>query len=288
MKHNLSRGWRRNRIWMGTVCQVCIVSLLCGFDVPVPVSLPFQEGEELTFEVSWLGMSVGMATLKVGLQSQANGHTILPLLSLAHNHPFFATFYEVDDRVESHLDMRHLLTRYYRLRLKEGSYRVHREVFFDPDQQQASYSKNHQPPRLLPTGGGMVQDPLSSLYVVRTLPLKVGESVYLPIFDRGKTAMTEIKVLQRERLQLPFGTVNALKLKPLLQTSGIFRREGELFVWLSDDASRVPVQMLSRIAIGAVTARLLKVQGVDLAGASGGDPQRSGRLEKTPTQSQTR
>jgi hypothetical protein len=273
---------------MGAVCLVCIVSLLCGFDVPAPVSLPFQEGEELTYEVSWLGMSIGVATLKVGQQIQTHGQAILPLLSLAQNHPFLATLYEVDDRVESHLDMRHLLTRYYRIQLKEGGYRVHREVFFDPDQQQASYSKNHQPPRLLPTGGGMVQDPLSSLYVVRTLPLQVGASVYLPIFDRGKTAMTEIKVLQRERLHLPFGTITTLKLKPLLQTSGIFRREGELFVWLSDDAYRVPVQMLSRIAIGTVTARLLKVQGVDLAGARGGDPQRSGRLEKTPTQSQTR
>jgi Protein of unknown function (DUF3108) len=245
-----------------------VACLLCGFDLPTPtpVSLPFQEGEELTFEVSWLGISVGVATLRVGKQIRTDGHDVLPLWSTAHSHPFFSTVYAVDDRVESHLDLRQLLTRYYRIRLKEGGYRVHREVTFDPVQQRATYSKNHQSARLLPTGAA-AQDPLSSLYVVRTLPLQVGASVYLPIFDRGKTSLTEIQVLQRERLQLPFGTVHTLKLQPLLQTSGIFQRDGELFIWLTDDARRVPVQMLSRITMGSVTARLRKVKGVELANA---------------------
>jgi hypothetical protein len=252
-----------------------VACFLCGFDMPTPaaVSLPFQEGEELTFEVSWLGMSVGMATLRVGTQIHTDGHEVLPLLSLAHSHPFFSTFYEVDDRVESHLDPRQLLTRYYRIRLKEGSYRVYREVTFDPAQQRARYSKNHQPAHLLPTGEA-AQDPLSSLYVVRTLPLQVGSSVYLPIFDRGQTSLTEIQVLQRERLHLPFGTVSTLKLRPILHTSGIFRRAGELFIWLTDDARRVPVQMLSRITIGAVTARLLTVKGVELSYAGAGGTSR--------------
>jgi hypothetical protein len=72
-------------------------------------------------------------------------------------------------------------------------------------------------------------------------------------------------------LQLPVGTVDTLKLQPLLQTSGIFRHEGDLFVWLTDDARRVPVQMQGRVAIGSISVRLLKARGVELAnpGAEG-------------------
>jgi hypothetical protein len=143
-------------------------------------------------------------------------------------------------------------------------------VTLDPEQQRAIYSKNHQPARLLPTSGA-AQDPLSSLYVVRTMPLQVGDPVYLPIFDRGQTWMTEIRVLGREQLQLPVGTVHTLKLQPLLRTPGIFRRAGELFVWLTDDAYRLPVQMQSRLSIGVVSARLLKARGVDLANAGRGE-----------------
>jgi hypothetical protein len=232
--------------------------------------LPFQAGEELTFELRWLGMSVGMATLSVGQLSRIDGHDVLPLLSLARSHGVFSTLYAVDDRAESHFDPQRLLPRAYRIRLQEGSYRVYREVLFDPEQQRATYSKDHQPASISPTGEA-VQDPLSSLYVVRTLPLQVGTSVYMPIFDKGKTWMTEVQVVAKERLQLPVGTVNTLKVKPLLHTAGLFQRQGELLIWLSDDAQRVPVQMQARIMVGSISARLLQARGVELADATAQD-----------------
>jgi hypothetical protein len=236
------------------------------------MTLPFQAGEELTFELRWLGMSVGVATLSVGQLRRIDGHDVLPLLSLARSHGIFSTLYAVDDRVESHFDPQRLLPRAYRIRLQEGSYRAYREVRFDPEQQRATYSKDHQPASLLPTGEA-VQDPLSSLYMVRALPLKVGESVYLPIFDKGKTWLTEVQVLAKEQLQLPVGTVNTLKVKPLLHTAGIFRRQGEVLIWLSDDAQHVPVQMQSHITVGSISARLIQVKGVELADAPAGDKQ---------------
>ena len=160
--------------------------------------------------------------------------------------------------MESYFDPRKLVPRFYRMRLKEGRYQSYREVTFDQEQHHATYSRDRRPSQTSPTVAA-VQDPLSSLYVVRTLPLQVGKSVYLPIFDRGKTCLTEIQVLSRERLRLAIGEVSTLKLKPLLQTAGIFNRDGELFVWLTDDARRVPVQMHSTIAIGAITARVLRI-----------------------------
>ena len=77
------------------------------------------------------------------------------------------------------------------------------------------------------------------LYMVRTLPLRVGESVFVPIFDRGATWHTEIQVLARERLKLSFGSIDTLKVKPLLHTAGIFRREGDVFVWLRVTRGRI-------------------------------------------------
>jgi hypothetical protein len=245
-----------------------LVVLLCGFDLPSAPPLPFQVGEELTFEVRWLGMSVGTAMLSVGQPTQLAGHEVVPLLSLTRSAPFFSTFYEVDDRVESYVDLQRLVPRWYRIRLKEGSYRLLREVTFDQEQHQATHSKNAQPPQTVPTVAA-VQDALSALYVVRTLPLQVRASVSVPIFDRDTTWHTEIQVLARERLKLPFGPCDTLKVKPLLRTAGIFRREGELFVWLTDDKRRLPVQMQSRITIGTITARLIALKDAVLTDATG-------------------
>jgi hypothetical protein len=244
------------------------VLLLCGFDLPPSPSLPFQEGEALTFELSWLGMVVGTATLSIGQRTQLAGYDVVPLVSLARSAPFFSTFYEVDDRVESHFDLQRLVPRLYRMRLKEGSYRSYREVTFDQEQHSATYSKNSQPSQTVPTVAA-VQDALSALYMVRTLPLQVGESVSVPIFDRGETWHTEVQVLARERLKLSVGTIDTLKVKPLLRTAGIFRREGELLVWLTDNKRHIPVQMQSRITIGTITARLLAVKDAVLTDATG-------------------
>jgi hypothetical protein len=263
--HYRQPGWR-----FVALGWALLVLLLCGFDLPPAPSLPFQEGEALTFELSWLGMTVGTGTLSVGQRIQLAGYDVVPLVSLAHSAPFFSTFYEVDDRVESYFDLQRLVPRLYRMRLQEGSYRSFREVTFDQEQHQATHSKNAQPPQTVPTVAA-VQDALSVLYMVRTLPLQVGASVFVPIFDRGATWHTEIQVLARERLKLSFGSINTLKVKPLLHTAGLFRREGDVFVWLTDDMRRIPVQMQSRITIGAITARLITKDAVltDATGRSG-------------------
>jgi hypothetical protein len=185
--HGCQHGWRF--IAPG---WTLLLLLLGGFDLPPAPALPFQEGEELTFELSWLGMSVGTATLSIGQRTRLADSDVVPLVSLARSAPFFSTFYEVDDRVESYFDLQRLVPLLYRIRLQEGSYRSYREVTFDQEQHQATHSKNTQPPQTVPTVAA-VQDALSALYVVRTLPLQVGASVFVPIFDRGETWHTEVQ-----------------------------------------------------------------------------------------------
>src|SRR5262245_509315 len=106
--------------------------LLCGFDpMPAPFALLlFHEVDVLTFEVHWLGMPVGMATLVVETRTQVHGNDIVPLISHVWTSPFFSTFYKVDDRVESHFDVRRRVSRFYRIRQQEGRYRHQREAVF--------------------------------------------------------------------------------------------------------------------------------------------------------------
>lgn len=125
------------------------------------------------------------------------------------------------------------------------------------------YQKNDKVPRVIELDT-MVQDPLSILYAVRAMSLSVGQSVRMPIFDRGKTWDAEVRILKRERLRLPLGTFNTLKVQPILREASIFRKKGEMFVWLTDDAQHVPLQMRSTIMIGTVQAQLTAAKGVTL------------------------
>ena len=54
-----------------------------------------------------------------------------------------------------------------------------------------------------------------------------------------------------------------------MKGAGIFRRKGEIFVWLTETPEHIPVQMTSNIMIGAVQAVLIEAKGVDLPLAQG-------------------
>ena len=41
-----------------------------------------------------------------------------------------------------------------------------------------------------------------------------------------------------------------------MQTAGIFKHEGKLTVWLTDDRLRLPVMMKSKVVVGSITAEL--------------------------------
>ncbi len=253
-----------------------LLILLTGFasSAAVPMAfadapLPFQAGESLVFEVSWLRIPVGTATMRVEPmpESTTPENTIsdtLRLISTARTKRFFDAFYKVDDHAESIFDTRTQWSQSFRIRQHEGRYRSHHKMIFDQPNRRVSFQKRDQPPKELPIPAP-VQDPLSVLYRVRTLPLPVGESIIVPVCNRGKTWFTKIRILKRERLKLPVGEVDTIKIQPLLQAAGIFRHKGDMFIWLTDDAHRVPVQLKSTIKIGTVMARLVQIQGAAIA-----------------------
>ena len=225
--------------------------------------LPFVAGEELLYEVSWLGIGVGSASMRIELPSADTDPSHLRLVSLARTKPFIDNFYKVEDHVESLFDPATRTTRFFRIRQREGSYRSFREMTFEPSKRRVLYQKNGKEPQTIALDS-MVQDPLSILYAVRAMSLSVGQSVHMSIFDRGETWNAEVRILEREQLQLPIGTFKTLKVQPILHEASIFQKKGEMFVWLTDDAQHVPVQMRSTIMIGTVEAQLIEAKGVTL------------------------
>ena len=49
-------------------------------------------------------------------------------------------------------------------------------------------------------------------------------------------------------------------MKPKLKFEGLFRQKGDIEIWLTDDARRIPVMMNGKVVIGSVTATLTQVE----------------------------
>jgi hypothetical protein len=228
-----------------------------GGEVAVP---PFGVGERLTFEIKYGFISAGNAVIGIPELVRERGRDCYHIVSVAESNAFFSVFFPVRDVVESLLDARELVSLKFEKHLSEGDYRAHDLVLFDHDRHLAIYpGSGAKVDRLVPLSLD-AQDVLSSLYYVRMVELDVGRSVYIENHADRKNYPLEIKVLRRERVKVPAGTYDCLVVEPIMRTAGLFRHQGSLTVWLTDDEYRIPVLMRSKVIIGSVSAVLTKME----------------------------
>lgn len=210
------------------------------------------EEEVLSYRISMLGLPVGSGEL-TAKRDQSGVRISLRVASNA----LIATLYPVDDRVETRLlGGNYIITR---IRQREGAFRGERGFTLFLRERSVFWIdllKKVSTREPLPTSD--VLDILSGLYYLRNRPLQVGKSERLQIFDSNVFTSVPVEVLRREELSLSgVGKVNALLLHPRLVTEGIFRRTGEIRIWVTDDERHVPVRMETSVLPGRVTAELV-------------------------------
>ena len=216
--------------------------------------VPFAAGEQLVYEISWLGIVAGTAEMTVEPPSPDQAPPAYRITSTARSNPFFTRIFPVDDRIESVVEAAPFRSLRFDKRLSEGSKRREEEIVFDHARGVAlSEGREVATPE-------HVQDALSAFYYLRTLPLEPGRSLHLPVHAGGRNYALQVDVLARERIDTPFGPRVAFKVEPHQDYQGVFDQRGRLFVWIADDAGRLPLMMRSELAIGAIVARLVEYQ----------------------------
>lgn len=112
-----------------------------------------------------------------------------------------------------------------------------------------------------------VHDLIGGLVALRSLKLEPGKSVQLPVSDGKKFVMAKVEALRRENLKSNLGPVNAVLYEIFLFDNVLFRRSGHLYVWITDDERRLPIQVQVRLqfTIGTITFKMEKPSGAEPA-----------------------
>ena len=231
------------------LCVALTVTPRCASAFPIP--------ERLEFEVSYTGIPAGRAVQEVTLEGNE-----VRIVSTAKSADWLKVFFPVNDRIESVLisgapPLSIGVPRLYRERIHEGWTRFQKDAVFDR-QNLVVHTKDLL--KNTETTHGITKrtyDTLSSFFYFRSVPLQVGTSNYIDIFDCKKLWNTEVQVLRREVIETPLGRFRTVVIKPLLSSAGIFARTGDMFIWLTDDDRRIPVLMKSKVKIGSITATLV-------------------------------
>lgn len=210
--------------------------------------------EKLTYQLLMFEIPVGTAELEAKYE---DGETLITLR--IRSSAAVSSVYPVDDVVE----IRHVVGFIMaKIRQQEGSFRSDELFTINPGKKRVTWFDNIHGRSLKTTvPNDEVLDSLSAIYYLRNRQLEVGRTETLHIFDSEIYAAVPVEILAREEIRLPNLTkVNTLVVRPLQQTAGIFRRTGDLLIWLTDDGNKVPVKIVTSIALGKVTAELISAE----------------------------
>lgn len=219
-------------------------------DLPV---LPFGPGEECTFQIGFGIIDAGEATLTVESELEYYGSRVFHLRTRARSNRFFTAFFRVRDQADSYLDVDGMVTRYFNKHLREGDFQRDVEIHFDHDDGKAYFPDGRE--NEIPQG---TQDVLSAFFRVRAMELNDGDEIVLP--THGDKELYDLRVIVhgREVLDTALGKIRCVKVQPMMDDEGLFKHRGDLFVWLSDDARRIPVLLQANIPVGAIEGKLTK------------------------------
>ncbi len=71
-----------------------------------------------------------------------------------------------------------------------------------------------------------------------------------------------MRILGHQQVKTAVGTFECSVIEPMVVKGGLFKNEGSILIWLTDDNNHMPVKMASKILIGSIEARLVKYEGV--------------------------
>jgi hypothetical protein len=148
---------------------------------------------------------------------------------------------------------------------QEGRRRRETRITFDGAARKASYREKDLNTNAIAAADDIdipacVHEIFGGLYLLRTLRLEPGQSTQVAVSDGKKSVSAKVEAQAREMVKTPSGTYRTIRYEAYLFNDVLYRRPAHLYVWLTDDARRLPVQIRVKMqfTIGTITLQLEK------------------------------
>lgn len=216
----------------------------------------FGPGEQSTFDVSYLGVPTGIATITVGLKMQHLGKDVWPLVCTAQTD---LDIYPVRDRFISYWDFAAGHNIASEFHADENKKRRREKFRYDREEgkilatKQAGGKPEVERTYELPPGA---VDLAAAAFQVRNRPLKLNEEITISIFTGVITYQMNAKVEGRVKLQTPMGEKDCLQVSFTADWSGGLATRRALTMYFTDDAFHIPVRFTADLMLGTVVADL--------------------------------
>jgi len=245
-----------------------IAASVCGAAraqyTPIPTLQPpaagyvFPTKQTLSFDVDWRVFTAGTAVFHLEQQG-----TQQKVTATADTIGGTSMLFPVIDKFQSGFDTVTGCSTGFSKQLQEGSRKVNSDLSFNyPAGKQTQFEKNvvkGTSKTLTASIPACVTDSLSAIFYAASQPLVVGQNVRFPLADAMRTVTVVMKVEAKEEIKSPAGTFQTIRVQPTAE-EGVVKNRGNIWIWYTDDARHIPVQMRARLFWGTITFHLKSIE----------------------------
>jgi hypothetical protein len=224
----------------------------------------FNVGEKVEYRVHYGFINAAEAKVEIAksitivnnrpcFKINATGRTVGP----------FDLLTKVRDNWRSYVDTVAILPHVFYQSIQENKYRKEETISFNHETDQAvSTIKGETKSYSVPNN---IHDIISGYFFLRTLnfdKIAEGEIIEVPTFFDGQVYKLRVRYVGKDVIKTKFGKTRVLRLNPLIPDNKLFKGEGAVKLWVSDDTNRIPLKAEVELMIGSLEMDLKSYKGL--------------------------
>ena len=222
------------------------------FDI-LKAETPFKIGESLKYSADFNLIRVGQAELYVtGLEKINNLETYHVTFS-ANTTGLADQLFKIRDQIDIWMDKKDFFTHRLIKNINEGNYSNNVDVKFD---YQKSIAKTNSKEVSIDF---KARDSFSMFYYLRTIPLKKNEVMSFSSYEGKRIVHYNLQMTGTEIIRTNLGTFNCKVIRPYREGKNLFKNQGDMQIWISDDNKRLPIKIQIKMKYGSMTLLLKNV-----------------------------
>lgn len=221
-----------------------------------------QEGEELTYQVSYLGAKLGTITIYTKNLTRENNisyYTTGAIVKTYKSIPFINLNVEYISKTDKSITYSHQFTGNY----KSGNYWDIHKIFFNYSKSNIYVSKENEYGKYFEKSYNINQkysDGMTIFFIARNF-LTSGKKITFPTIVDKKLESTEINFVGK-KANIPINAVKypikTVYFNGKANWTGIYGLNGTFEAWFSDDDARIPIIAKLNLYIGTAQVELIK------------------------------
>lgn len=259
-----------------------VLVILCLFCVSVlaqpaavdekaaPAAVPYKPGEVLEYEGKYSKLifrGIDIATLNFRVEPAPDeGNFVVRAVAKSEGGIIKLINLNFHQSIESTVDGENLrVLRTAKRDEQDDRVRVS-EALFDYEEKKVSYVESDphntaSAPRVVASPvRPRTQDIISAIYMLRYVPLVVGDTFEMTVSDAGLVYRVPVRVTGREERRSILGKKMCFRVEPVVfGKNRLVEKEGKLIIWITDDADRIPIRAHIYTSIGKVVVKLKRI-----------------------------